>query len=177
MDYYDDDEPVDPSAGKLFNGTTVEEAKAWVQLNMRYGVTCPCCGQLAKVYRRSLHSTMALALIMLYHHFKQHPRDRWVHVNAFLVKVRRHSSIAGGDAVKLRFWELLEREKSERDDGSDRVGRYRITDLGEKFVEGGVAVPKYAYTYNQLLLRMSEQTITIQQALGKKFNYSELMRG
>jgi hypothetical protein len=120
---------------------------------------------------------MALALIMLYHHFKQHPRDRWVHVNAFLVKVRRHSSIAGGDAVKLRFWELLEREKSERDDGSDRVGRYRITDLGEKFVEGGVAVPKYAYTYNQLLLRMSEQTITIQQALGKKFNYSELMRG
>jgi hypothetical protein len=47
MDYYDDDEPVDPSAGKLFNGTTVEEAKAWVQLNMRYGVTCPCCGQLA----------------------------------------------------------------------------------------------------------------------------------
>ena len=160
-----------------YNGNDLAEARLWVQKNLKNGSLCPCCGRNCRIYQRSLHSTMALSLIMLYHYFKQHPRDKWIHVNAFLVKTRRHSSIAGGDAVKLRFWGLLEREKSERADGSDRVGRYAITDLGKKFVEGKAAVPRYAYTFNQLLLRMSEQTITIQQALGKKFSYSELMRG
>jgi hypothetical protein len=43
--------------------------------------------------------------------------------------------------------------------------------------EGKVAVPKYVYLYNQLLLRLSEEMTTIREALGEKFKYDELMKG
>jgi hypothetical protein len=159
----------------VFAGTSLEDAKAFVQQNLRDGVTCPACGQLCKVYKRKLNSTMALALVMIYQHFKQNPHHTWLHVAAFLVKVKRDSSIAGGDVVKLRYWGLLERAPGERDDGSDRVGRYRITEVGKQFVEGKIAVPRYVYLYNQLLLRLSEEMTTVQEALGDRFSYAELM--
>ena len=118
---------------------------------------------------------MALALVLIYQHFKLNPHHTWLHVAAFLVKVKRDSTIAGGDVVKLRYWGLLERAKGERSDGSDRVGRYRITEVGRQFVEGKIAVPKYVYLYNQRLFRLSEEMTTVQQALGSKFNYGALM--
>jgi hypothetical protein len=158
-----------------FTGVTAEEAKAFVQQHIQDGVACPTCGQLCKVYRRKLNSTMALALVLIYQFFKTHPQAEWLHVAAFLVKVKRDSSIAGGDVVKLRYWGLLERATGERDDGSDRVGRYRITEVGKQFVEGKIAVPRYVYLYNQLLLRLSEEMTTMREALGDRFKYDELM--
>jgi hypothetical protein len=130
-----------------------------------------------KLYKRPINGTMALALVLIYQHFKLNPHHTWLHVAAFLVKVKRDSTIAGGDVVKLRYWGLLERAKGERSDGSDRVGRYRITEIGKQFVEGKIAVPKYIYLYNQRLFRLSEEMTTVQQALGSKFNYGELMGG
>lgn len=170
----DDDEIIQAHA--VFTGTDVEAAKAFVQQHLTDGVTCPTCGQLCKLYKRKLNSTMALALILIYQFFKTHPHADWLHVAAFLVKVKRDSSIAGGDVVKLRYWGLLERAHGERDDGSDRVGRYKITAVGKQFVEGRIAVPRYVYLYNQLLLRLSEEMTTIREALSDRFNYDELMR-
>jgi hypothetical protein len=92
------------------------------------------------------------------------------------VKVKADSTVAGGDVSKLRYWDLLEAQKGRREDGSDRVGFYRITDLGRKFVENKAAVPRYAYVYNQLLLRMSDEMTTIEEALGDRFDYGRLMR-
>lgn len=172
-----DDDENGPVPGLIYSGTDLDGAKAFVQTNLRDGVTCPCCGQLCKVYKRKLNSTMALALVLIYQYFKTHKHADWLHVAAFLVKVKRDSSIAGGDVVKLRYWGLLERAAGERPDGSDRIGRYKITDLGKQFVEGRVAVPQYVYLYNQLLLRLSEEMTTIKDALGQRFNYDELMKG
>lgn len=160
----------------VFTGVTADEAKAFVQQHLQDGVSCPTCGQFCKVYKRKLNSTMALALILIYQFFKTHPHAEWLHVAAFLVKVKKDSSIAGGDAVKLRYWGLLERAPGERDDGSDRVGRYRITEIGKQFVEGRIAVPRYVYLYNQLLLRLSEEMTTVREALGDKFKYDELIK-
>ncbi len=160
-----------------FHGTTLEEAKTFVQLNLTNGTVCPCCAQFAKVYKRKLYSTIAVALCLIYQHFQKNPGHTWLHVQAFLIEAKRDSSIMGGDVVKLRYWGLIERAAGERDDGSDRIGRYRITELGKQFVEGKVAVPGYVFLYNGHVLRMSEEMTTIQEALGAKFNYSELMRG
>ncbi len=173
----DDDEIIETTHVHAFQGTDIEAAKAFVQQNLRDGVTCPACGQFCKVYKRKLNSTMALALVLIYQFFKKNPRADWLHVAAFLVKVKRDSSIAGGDVVKLRYWGLLVRAPGERDDGSDRVGRYQITEVGKQFVEGRIAVPRYVYLYNQLLLRLSEEMTTMREALGDKFNYDELMKG
>ena len=160
-----------------YDGNDLEQARLWVQTNMRKGVPCPCCNQYCRVYKRKLNTTMALAMVMIYRHFKSHPRDTWLHVAAFLVAVKRDSTIAGGDVAKLRFWGLIVPMKDERSDGSDRIGRYGITPVGQQFVEGKIAVPRYVYLYNQGLLRLSEEMITIQQALGDRFSYSELMKG
>ncbi len=160
-----------------FTGGNLEAAKLFVQQNLRNGVSCPCCNQYCKLYKRKLNATMALALVMIYTHFKQHPHHTWLHVSAFLVKVKHDSTIAGGDVVKLRYWGLLERAAGDRDDGSDRVGRYKITAIGNQFVEGKIAVPRYVYLYNQRLFRLSEEMTTIQEALGDRFNYGDLMKG
>jgi hypothetical protein len=159
-----------------YQGNDLEEARQWVQHRLRDGVTCPCCQQYCRVYRRKLNSTMALALVLIYQYFKANRNAKWLHVAAFLVKVKRDSSIAGGDVVKLRYWGLLERALGEREDGSDRIGRYRITELGKQFVEGRIAVPRYVYLYNQMLLRLSEEMTTIREALGDRFSYDELMQ-
>lgn len=173
MDIDDDEDGPIPTS---YDGTDLEGARLFVQQNLRDGVTCPACGQLCKIYKRKINSTMALALVLIYQYFKTHPRADWLHVAAFLVKVKHDSSIAGGDVVKLRYWGLLERAAGERPDGSDRIGRYKITDLGKQFVEGRVAVPMHVYLYNQSLLRLSEEMTTIRDALGQKFKYDELMK-
>jgi hypothetical protein len=154
----------------IANDDSLSGARAWVQSNLHTGVSCPCCGQLCKVYKRKLNATMTRALILIYHWFQAHPQKKWLHVPDFLVKVKADSTIAGGDVSKLRYWDLLEARQGERS-----AGFYRITDLGCKFVENKAAVPCYAYIYNQLLLRMSDDVTTIDQALGDRFDYKELM--
>jgi len=159
----------------IFDGTSLEDAKAFVQRHLHDGVSCPACGQFCKVYKRPINSTMAFALCRIYQHFAKYPNHVWLHIPQFLTQVR-HASLSGGDVVKLRYWGLIERVAGTRDDGSDRIGCYRITEVGKQFVEGRVAVPKYVYLYNQLLLRLSEEMTTIREALGEKFKYDELMR-
>lgn len=171
----DEDEDEIEHHGPVFDGATLDDAKAFVQTNLRTGCSCPTCGQYAKLYKRPINATMAYALCMIYQHFKRHPNHVWLHIPQFLIQVKRDSTIAGGDVVKLRYWGLLERAAGERDDGSNRVGRYRITELGKNFVEGKIAVPKYVFLYNQRLFRLSEEMATIHDALGTRFNYAQLM--
>jgi hypothetical protein len=159
--------------------TSLEEAKAWVQQNLPRGVQCPCCGQHAKVYKRKLNPTMACALIGIYRYFRDNPSEPWLHVPDFLVKYQTDAKIAGGDVAKLRFWDVLDAKSSlSRDqlpDGADRVGYYKITDLGKAFVERRVAIPSCVYLYNQMLLRSSDELTTIEQALGDRYDYRDLL--
>ena len=159
--------------------TDLESAKKWVQENLRQGVQCPCCGKLAKVYKRKLNATMAYALVRIYMYFKANPSEPWLHVPEFLVRVKGDSTIAGGDVAKLRYWGLLDAKsdlsRDQLPDGAERMGYYRLTDLGKRFVEGNIAVPRCVYLYNQLLLRTSDDLATIREALGSRYNYDKLL--
>lgn len=160
-----------------FQGASLADAKTWVQTNLANGVSCPCCDQYCRIYKRKLNATMSLALVLIYRHFQQYPQaDQWIHVPAFLVAVKHDSTVAGGDAAKLRFWNVIEQRQGVRDDGSERVGYYRLTDTGRQFVEDKIALSRYVYLYNQEVLRFSQETITIREALGDRFSYAELMR-
>lgn len=160
----------------IFVGDSLEDAKLFVQQNLRTGCICPTCGQLAKVYRRTLHATMAHALCLIYCYFREHPEHTWLHIPEFLVRMKGNSTVAGGDVAKLRYWGVIERASGHRADGNDKLGRYSITETGRSFVEGKIAVPRYVYIHNQLLLNLSEETVTIQQALGQRFNYADLIK-
>lgn len=159
----------------LGSNATISVAQRYVEERCEEGVRCPCCGQYVKVYRRKINSTMARALLYIYKYFEHPDANEWLHVADYLVKVKKDSTIAGGDASKLRLWGLIEPLPSKRQDGSNRVGYYRITDLGKKFAEGKVKVSSAVYVYNQQVMGYDEQTVNIEQALGSKFNYAELM--
>jgi hypothetical protein len=147
-----------------------------VQRHLHEGVRCPTCDQFCKIYKRPINCTMAHALILIYRHFNRYPHG-WLHVPEFLATTSPNSANAGGDVSKLRYWGLLQPKQAVREDGSDRVGLYRITPRGRAFVMGLTRVPKYALIYNQTLLTLSDEQIHIKDALGKRFNYTELMRG
>ena len=156
---------------------TIAQGQDWLRPRLTVGAICPLCHQFAKIYKRKLSSSMAYALILIYRAFRNGP-DVWLHVPEYLSRNSLFGVVVrGGDWAKLVHWGLIVSKGDEvRDDKSPRTGLYKITDLGRAFVEGRVSVPRYAYIYNEQCLRMSDETlVTIQQALGDRFNYAELM--
>lgn len=134
------------------------------------GYFCGCCGLFVKRYKRHINCNMALALIILY---REGIRD-FVHLENLMISKGYKRC---GDASYLIHWKFLERLKEKRDDGSARNGQYKITSLGLLFVEGKVTGKEYALIFNNNVEEFGGKEITIQEALGKKFNYENLMSG
>lgn len=165
-----------------FNGdertTSLTEAKRWLKDRLPDGAFCPCCEQLAKVYKRKLGSAMAFVLVLV----DRHKGDEWIHIPSYinaqsLKPVWAAAVRGGGDYAKLIHWGLLERAPNqEREDGSDRAGYYKITSAGRKFVRNKIRVPRHIWFYDgEPLNREDDETVSIGEALGDKFDYSELM--
>lgn len=148
---------------------TIAEAKEFLKQNLERGCECPCCTHHVKLYRRKLTSAMAYAIILISKH-----RTGYFHVEDYLKSLNCPSSIRG-DFAKLRFFGLITGDAAERDDGSSRNGLYCITHQGIDFVEGRVSVEAAVYIFKNKVYRKDPQTINIMSALGKKFNYKELM--
>ena len=140
------------------------------------GVKCPCCNQFSKIYKRQITSSMAWALILIYKYFKKNPESEWVHIQNYLKGLPIPAPVMSGDISKLRFWGLLFPKVGVREDKSDRVGLYKITDRGKEFVENKIYVPKYVSIYNNEALKHSQSKVNIKEALKNKFNYEELMK-
>ena len=144
---------------------TLAEARKWLADRVTAGARCPCCNQYAKVYRRQINSGMARSLIAMYLHG---PQGQWVHLPT---QVGARSREEG----KLRYWGLVEEQvEVQRDDGG-RVGYWRLTASGTRWVTGQSTVPKFCTVYNNTVLATYGAQITISDALGDRFNYSELM--
>jgi hypothetical protein len=143
---------------------TLAQAKAWLRLRLKDGAQCPCCTQLAKTYRRKLNSGMARVLIAQWGSYGQ----------SFCHTARLVPSLREG--AKLAYWGLLEADERRRDDGG-HAGWWRITDKGAQFVANSITVPKYVVVYDDRVLRLEGDHISIRDALGDGFNYDELMRG
>ncbi len=145
---------------------TIAEAQQWLASRAVKGARCPCCNQYAKVYRRQINSGMARSLIAMYLHG---PQGQWVHLPT---QVGARSREEG----KLRYWGLVEEQVEVKRDDGGRAGYWRLTDAGRAWVTGQSTVPKFVAVYNNTVLRTYGDEISITDALGKKFNYAELMR-
>ena len=148
-----------------FNALT--DAAAHVRSNLDEGVSCPCCGQFAKRYRRKLNSSMAASLCWMW----GHARDLWINIPetapAWILKAREYP--------KLAWWGLIEElPKSEHHNGRTS-GVWRVTPKGAEFVRGCLDVPMYAFVYNGDVEEFTETTTHIRKALGDRFSYDELM--
>lgn len=150
---------------------TLPEARTDHSSRLKEGTTCPVCNRFDKIYRRPLNSGMAWALIALYKLDKKKPG--WHHL------LDEVPGLKGGDYGKLAEWGMIQGRDETKTDGNPENGFYRITAKGIFFVQGKVRVKKYLYFYHDRLWPVDEgdspETVSIQDALGKKFDYNELM--
>lgn len=132
-------------------------------------VCCPACTQLAKIYKRTIHATMARVLILMHRHGGD--AEGWIQVPTLLTEHK----IRLGDESKLACWDLIERFEGVREDGSKNVGIWRVTDKGRAFVRAEIVLPKYAHLYDGRVLGHSGDFVSIGDCLGDRFDYAELM--
>jgi hypothetical protein len=144
---------------------TLADAQKWLAERVKGGARCPCCNQFTKVYRRQINSGMARSLIAMYLHG---PQGQWVHLPT---QVGARSREEG----KLRYWGLVEEQVTvQRVDGG-RAGYWRLTPAGRTWVTGQSTVHKYVAVYNNIVLESYGEQVSITDALGTRFNYTELM--
>lgn len=136
------------------------------------GTRCPLCSKFVKVYRRKFNAGMALDLIRLYHWSRNHP-GQYVHFAHYLVTCYRSTP---GDHGKLAWWGMVEKHTEPPDDGRKTNGLYRLTPLGFEFAEKRAKVRSHAIEYLSEVEAFSGNLIDIDDALGRNFNYRELMR-
>lgn len=132
------------------------------------GAICPCCNQLARIYRWSLYSTAARALILYYRLGRA--GTEYVHAN----ELKRHGHQGHGDASRLRHWGLAVQESERREDGG-RSGWWCCTERGRRFVLGVERIPKYAHVYDGRCLGLHGEPVAIRDCLGERFDYDQLM--
>jgi len=170
IDLFGDDpaEPVpvpDPTTTPLIF-ITLDDAVAFVQAHLDDGVECPCCKQLVKLYKRPFNHNMAAFLCRLV--VLSGPERNWVDI--------KEMPLRGGDYAKVRYWGFVELAPKDPNDTAKRTsGLWRPTYKGVKFAENKLRVPKRVHLYNKEVRGWDTQDISITEALGKKFDYTELM--
>lgn len=149
----------------FFADMTLKEGQDELRQLLDEGHKCPVCTQLAKVYKRQVHATMARTLVTMY---RKGGRD-WVYLPDIPQKSR--------DATGMAWWGLIEEDPAKREDGG-RAGWWRVTEVGEKWLREQLGIPKYAKIYDGRCLGYDRAVyVTIRDSLGKKFDYDELMAG
>lgn len=133
------------------------------ELAMGDGYSCPVCTLFAKVYRHKCDSAMARTLIRM---FRAGAASGPLHI----------PSLPGDNhkVSQLSWWALVEEEKLTRPDGG-RAGYWRLTGKGVEFVLRQRMIVKYARIYDARVLGHVGELVSIDDCLGSKFNYAELM--
>ena len=151
---------------------TLGEARSLLRTLVDEGERCPCCTQLAKVYKRKIHATMARELI----HFWRRAGADWFDLPLLAGEISGKRRAYTGDSAKLRYWGLMMEDNARREDGG-RAGWWRVTEKGAMFVRDALLVPKYARIYDGRCLSLDGDPVSIRDSLGDKFRYDDLMAG
>lgn len=162
--------PVQTFLDALAQESVLQTARKIVLAAAKDGVTCPCCGQYVKSYKRALNAPMVQFLIWLVLAWQKD--ERWYDFReAPLIQSRR----GGGDFPKLVLWGLIETAKAPMQ-GKRTSGLYRPTTKGVAFVHAHLSVPSHVLLYDNRVLGWSDKNVDVVQALGKHFDYQTLMQ-
>jgi len=162
------------TAPATFEGTTLEEARDFVDGIKWDGGFCPCCRQRVQVYKRHLNAPMAKLLIYLVHQYMKGGQQSYINVHTFpMIQGRR----GGGDYAKLVHWGLIEAEPNEDPETKTHSGSWRPTKAGIMFVQGQTQQPKFVLLYLNDVVGQAEDEINISGALKKPFSFSDIMTG
>lgn len=150
----------------LFEASAIDKQKRMVLAKAQEGgCSCPVCGQFVKVYQRKIYANVARQLIQIYR--LGGDERRFVHVKEL------------NDAREFQVsqhWGLVEAKPNEDDPSKRTLGYWRLTERGLDFVLRRTTVEKYVFIKNNRVLGCSKEVVGIDEALGAKFNYEELMK-
>lgn len=136
------------------------------------GVVCPTCNRFAKRYKRRLGAQQVVWLMWLVRAFER--TGEWVCVQDTAPWARHPGGIVGGDYGKLVHWGLITPRLND-DPTKKSSGYWKPTQQGIDFVLRRVKVPSHVYLYNNCVNGWGDGLLTIDECLGVKFDYAELM--
>jgi hypothetical protein len=150
--------------------TSFAEVHAYVKerLGEPTGVVCPACERAAAIHDRTLSSSMAQALIVMFKAGEYENR-------AWFNMPKINHLWPSRDEAMLAYWGLIETHKEVDPSVTGRRGWWRLTSLGVEFVQRKVAVPGHAKVYNGRALEVCGAPVSITDALGTGFTYAEEM--
>lgn len=154
---------------------TLEEARAELRASLDEGTTCPCCGKFVKRMRIAVHGTLAAWLVALVR-LSDQGRVSIEASKASALVVKPGKSAVGYSY--LVHWDLVTPDASKETPEGARPGKtgyWSPTERGIEFANGRTTIPKRAVLLNNVLEGFEGGRVTIQQALGSKFDYEELM--
>jgi hypothetical protein len=143
---------------------TVIQARKELHSHLHLGMRCPVCDRFTKKYQRTITTTMAKGLLILYN--KTGCGDGFIHL-AELFADQSDPTKFRGDFAKLRYWNLVE-------ESSDSKGMWRITPDGISFLREEIDVPRYVYIYNHAVDACSNERVTFNDCL-KEDDLSKLL--
>ncbi|MDK1290171.1 hypothetical protein [Pseudoalteromonas umbrosa] len=144
------------------------QAKMYAEFDADLKTKCPCCHAVKRAYKRALTHSMINALQLVQMH-TQHCVVREFHLETILKDATCHSGTRG-DAAKLRYWGLIER-------GKRGNGYYHLTEKGNQFLAGELAVPTHVTVYENQVLAHSDSTLVWNSSEGTKTTEKPNNRG
>ena len=154
---------------------TLRAAQERLTSGLTKGMGCPCCGRMAKVYKRKINETMAKGLLWLvrsYHSAKKiHPSSPgWVNVASNAPR----AIVQSNQLPTLRWWGLVERMPEEEGSKKKHSGLWRPTEHGIALVEGRHRVPDAVYTLFGHPIGFSDNLVFLDECNGG-FSYPDVM--
>lgn len=140
------------------------------KLNRTGHAKCPTCGELKRIYRRKIHSSMAAGLVVAAQ--LSDNGSTAVDVKDISSKLERfiHACVNPvADFAKLRHWGLIE--------PTAVGGVWNVTDAGLGFVAGDIKIPKLAHILDGECKKLCGPLVSIFSCLGSRFSLPELMWG
>lgn len=123
---------------------------------------CNTCTRPLIEYKRtltqgSLHSLVGLNLLHL-----EHPNQPYFH---YLELIKKYAGST--DYSLLNHFGLIVSNPSE-------CGKWALSDLGRKFLNGEASIPRYLYFYLGKIIKESSERIHFNQVSKTKFNLAEV---
>lgn len=159
---------------------SVEDVQQELDRKKHEGSSCPCCGAMVRVYRRTIHAQMAAWLIELCRLSGSVTDEHGWTPGSWIDQTRL--TARGGDYAKLIHWGLVEHRPKDPGDTARRTsGQWRPTEYGHGFAIGARGVRKFAHIYRGEMLGHGPMPDTehgdyvmIRDCLAEKFDWSEL---
>ncbi len=144
------------------------------------GTWCPCCDKFVKVYRRKLNSGIARGIIGLALAHRDTKIWDFVHIDEILkamtVRKWKHPLSPITQIPIARMWGMVECRGTD-DPTKVSSGYWKLTDTGNDFVYSRTTTSKYIHVFNNALLDLDGEQVSLHDCLGDHFNYQELMDG